>query len=74
MPDGGEKSGVRHARLVLHGGEELALERTGDLRDGNGGLLVFVDGRERPEYVRWNEVVRIDLDRPPATYPPLGAE
>jgi hypothetical protein len=28
------------------------------------GLLDFVDGRERPEYVPWAEVGRVDLDRP----------
>jgi hypothetical protein len=56
----------------LHGGEELELERTGDLAAGNLGLLVFTDGRERPDHVPWADVERIDLDRPPAMYPPLG--
>jgi hypothetical protein len=64
-------SAERRARVRLHGGEELRLEATGDLGEGNAGLLIFVEGRERPEYVRWADVERIDLDRPPAMYPPL---
>jgi hypothetical protein len=35
-------------------------------------MLIFVDGRPRPEYVAWTEVAQIQLDRPPAMYPPLG--
>ena len=35
-------------------------------------MLVFVDGRERPEYVPWADVARVDLDRPQAFYPPLA--
>lgn len=61
-----------HARVTLQSGEELRLLRTGDLGDGNAGLLVFVDGRERPEYVPWADVERVDLDPPPAMYPPVG--
>lgn len=64
--------GAEGARVTLHGGEELRLEAESDLGERNAGLLVFVAGRERPEYLRWDEVGRIDLDRPPATYPPLA--
>ncbi len=64
--------GEEHARVTLQGGEELQLERTGDLGEGNAGILVFVDGRERPEYVPWTDVGQIDFDRPPALYPPLA--
>jgi hypothetical protein len=60
------------ARVTLHDGEELQLERTGDLGEGNAGLLIFVDGRQRPEYVPWTDVAQVDLDRPPAMYPPSG--
>ncbi len=66
---GGEGGGG--ARVTLHGGEELRLEPAGDLGERNAGLLVFVDGRERPDYVPWSEVARVDLDRPPAMYPPV---
>ncbi len=59
-------------RVGLHNGEELRLDPRGDLSDGNAGLLVFADGGEVSEYVPWSDVERIDLDRPPATYPPLG--
>ena len=51
-------------RVLLHGGEELQLERTGDLGNGNAGMLIFADGDERPEYVPWADIERIDLDDP----------
>ena len=57
--------------VSLHSGEELELERAGDLGETNAGILVFVDGSESPEYVPWSNVVRVDLDRPQAMYPPL---
>lgn len=53
-------------RVTLHGGEELALERSGDLDERNGGMLAFVDGTESPVYVPWAEVVAIRFDAPPA--------
>ena len=28
-------------------------------------MLIFVDGRERPEYVRWADIEAVDFDRPP---------
>ncbi len=51
--------------VVLVSGEELRLEPAGDLGPRNAGLLVFVDGREPPEYVSWGEVARIELQRWP---------
>ncbi len=69
---GGEQRGPRRASVTLHTGEQLELELTGDLGEGNAGLLVFVDGRQSPEYVPWGDVKRVDIDRPPAMYPPLG--
>jgi hypothetical protein len=73
---GREERGAQRARVTLqvtlHSGEELQLERTGDLREGNAGMLIFVDGRQRPEYVPWTDVEQVDFDRPPAMYPPLG--
>lgn len=54
------------ARVTLHDGETLELELAGDLGTNNAGLLIFFDGRERPGYVPWADVARIDLDRPPA--------
>jgi hypothetical protein len=70
-PAGGEEPAARRARVRLHGGEELPLDRAGDLGDGNAGMLIFVDGRERPEYVEWSDVEEVDFDRPPVMYPPL---
>ena len=70
-PAGGEDPGAPRASVRLQSGEALQLERAGDLGAGNAGLLVFVGGRERPEYVPWPEIVRIDFDRPPAMYPSL---
>jgi hypothetical protein len=72
VPSGREERGAHHSRVALHNGEELLLERTGDLGEGNAGMLVFVDGRQSPEYVPWTDVEQIDFDRPPAMYPPLG--
>lgn len=54
------------ARVILRAGEALELESKGDLGERNAGLLVFVEGGGRPEYVRWNEVARVDLDAPAA--------
>lgn len=68
---GGEGPDASRASVTLHSGEALQLERAGDLGAGNAGMLVFVAGRELPEYVPWSEIVRIDFDRPPAMYPPL---
>ena len=69
---GREERGAPHARVTLHNGEELQLERNGDLGDRNAGVLIFVDGAARPEYVPWTDVEQVDFDRPPAMYPPLG--
>jgi len=69
---GREQSGARLSMVTLHDGEELQLEQTGDLGEGNAGMLVFVDGGQRPEYVPWTEVERVDFDRPQAMDPPLG--
>ena len=57
--------------MTLHDGEELQLERAGDLGERNGGMLIFVEGGQRAEYVPWPEVQRVDFDRPAAMYPPL---
>ena len=70
-PGGRGERGAGNARVVLHDGEELQLERSGDLGDGNAGMLIFVDGHPRPEYVLWTDVEQVELDRPPAMYPPL---
>jgi hypothetical protein len=70
-PDGRKERGARSARVILHSGEELRLERTGDLGDVNGGMLIFVEGR-RPEYVPWTDIEQVDFDRPPAMYPPIS--
>ena len=61
---GGEEQDAERATVILHSGEELQLERTGDLGEKNAGLLIFVDGIERPGYVPWIEVERVDFDRP----------
>jgi hypothetical protein len=60
------------ARVTLQSGEELRLDHEGDLGENNAGLLIFVAGNSRPEYVRWAEVARVDFDRPAATQPPPG--
>jgi hypothetical protein len=65
VPPGRKERDARHARVTLHDGEELQLDSSGDLGERNAGLLIFVDGSERPEYVPWSEIERVDLDRPP---------
>jgi hypothetical protein len=59
------------AEITLHSGERLLLERTGDLGKDNAGMLVFIEGSQRPEYIRWRDVSHIDLERPTAMYPPV---
>jgi hypothetical protein len=70
VPLAPDASGTHRARIALHRGEELQLERSADVGLRHGGVLVFTRGGQRPEYVRWEEIARIDLDRPPAFYPP----
>ncbi len=70
-PHGREEPGANGPRVTLLDGEELQLERAGDLGDRNAGLLIFVEGHPRPEYVAWAEVEQVDFDRPAALAPPL---
>lgn len=73
LPDdgaGSQHAAVTHATVTLRSGELLKLECSGDLGEDNAGMLIFADVRGRPEYVSWSEVKRIDLNRPPAMYPP----
>jgi hypothetical protein len=64
VPRGREGAG-QFARVTLHDGEELDLQPAGDLGERNAGMLIFGDGRERPEYVPWADVERIDFDLSP---------
>jgi len=72
VPPGHDGPGALHAQVTLQGGGALQLDRTGDLGGRNAGILIFVDGGQRPEYVRWTDVGQVDFDRPPAMYPPTG--
>lgn len=72
VPARGEEHGAQRATVVLRSGEQLQLEATGDLDEAHGGMLIFVAGRQRPEYVTWRDVEQVDLDRPIAMYPPLA--
>ena len=49
--------------MILRDGRELLVARNGDLGSQNAGLLIFVEGRARPEYVPWTDVERIDFAR-----------
>lgn len=55
---------LEHATVILRHGEELRLERKGDLGPGNAGLLVFMEGLEKAEYVSWASVERMDFASP----------
>ena len=65
-PGPGERSD-QSATVTLRTGEELQLEPSGDLGEWNAGMLIFSDEGQRPEYVPWTDVVRIDFDGPPST-------
>jgi hypothetical protein len=69
---GPEERGAQRTKVILHSGEELQLECAGDLAQANAGMLIFIDGRQGPEYVPWTDVEQVALDRPRAMYPPLG--
>jgi hypothetical protein len=71
VPPAPDARGVPRTRVTLHGGTVLQLEHSGDLGEGNGGMLIFADGRPHPEYVLWTDVAEVDFDRAPAMYPPL---
>ena len=60
VPAGRDEGGGQHARVTLHDGEELQLEPTGDLGEGNSGMLIFVDVR-RPEYVPWTDIAQVEF-------------
>jgi hypothetical protein len=51
------------AAVTLLSGEVLHLERWGDLGTLNAGILIFLEGRERPELVPWAAVARVDFER-----------
>lgn len=72
VPAADDERGAPRTRVTLADGEVLQLERAGDLGPGNAGLLIFIAGTERPEYVPWTDVERVDFDRPPVIHPPLG--
>jgi hypothetical protein len=72
VPPGRDGRGAEPGRVILHDGEELPLERSGDLGERNAGMLIFIAGRERPEYVPWTDIEQIDVERAPAMYPPPG--
>jgi hypothetical protein len=57
-------AGEERARLTLSNGQQLPLDRRGDLAEANAGMLIFVDGSARPEYVLWTDVERVDFHRP----------
>ena len=73
MLPGVDERGARNARVILHDGEELPLERAGDLGKGNAGMLIFVGGRQHPEYVPWTEVERVDFEYLAETLANVGA-
>ncbi|NQV72985.1 hypothetical protein HQ496_07670 [bacterium] len=66
-----EEHGSKFAQVTLFSGERLQLERTGDLGDGNAGILIFVDESNRPEYVPWPDVIQVEFSRPQAMFPPV---
>jgi hypothetical protein len=50
-PAGWSTTSTKARKVTLRNGEELQLDRAGDLGEGNAGMLIFIDGRELPEFV-----------------------
>jgi hypothetical protein len=71
-PLGPDAEGMHRAKVTLHSGEELQLAGSSDVGEKTTGMLVFADGEERAKFVSWADVERIDLEPPPAMYPPVG--
>ena len=57
-----EPSTDHPTRVKLKNGVELRLEWDGDVGEQNAGMLVFVEGKAKPSYVPWADVVRIEFD------------
>ena len=72
VPPEPDECAARRVGVTLQSGENLHLECVGDLGGWNAGMLIFRDSSERADYVPWIDVERVDLDRPPAMFPPLG--
>ncbi len=62
---GREAHSAQRANVMLTTGEVLPLELSGDLGRWNGGMLIFLAGRQRPEYVPWADVQQVDFDDAP---------
>lgn len=54
-------AGPGSCEVTLRDGRRLSLAGDEDTGDGHAGLLVFVPGRERPEYVPWSAVGRLEF-------------
>ena len=55
----GEGDAGGRAVVIMRDGRELQFERSRDLDERNAGVLVFVEGRENPEYLSWSDVESI---------------
>ena len=52
------------SRVTLQSGEELVLGDTVDVSDDNAGMLIFEPGSQKPTFVRWDAVERVDFVSP----------
>jgi hypothetical protein len=65
LPEAAHRAAQR-ATVTLHSGDRMELECSGDLGEGNAGILVFTDGLpQQPTYVPWSDVERIVLHAAP---------
>jgi hypothetical protein len=69
VPRDREARDAPRATVTMRDGRTMHVERAGDLADGNAGMLIFVAGHERPEYVPWADVEQVDLDHPTSGQP-----
>jgi hypothetical protein len=70
---GPDETRAGRANVVLHSGETLELEMTGDLAAGTAGMSIFGVGSAGPEYVPWIDVASIEFDRPTMMYPSMSS-
>ena len=55
--------GSRGSLVTLRNGEELHLEDGRDVGENNAGVLVHQGDGERPTFIAWDDVRRIDFER-----------
>jgi hypothetical protein len=66
-----DAGGAHRVKVLLHGGEELQLGGSDDVGRREGSVLVLTGPGDSAEYLPWDQVQRIELERPAGPPPPL---